>query len=71
MAIKLARLEEQNKTQTRDISEIHKAIIGNGKPGLRTEMDEVKGSLKTLKYVGLMVTTAISLGISAIALWLA
>lgn len=33
------------------ISEMHKALVGNGKPGIVEEIAQAKGSIATFKYV--------------------
>lgn len=43
---RLARLETSDTYQTKKINEIHKALIGNGQPGLLAEWNQWKGGVK-------------------------
>jgi hypothetical protein len=34
-----------------EVKEVKKAIYGNGRPGLRQEMDQIRGGLKLLSFL--------------------
>lgn len=47
----IALINERQLTMEKKIGEIHHAIVGNGKPGLRTEVDMAKGAIKFLQII--------------------
>jgi len=56
---------EREKINDELIKDHQKAIKGNGKPGLQTEMQLVKDNLKRVNAVGAIVTGAIILDLIA------
>ncbi len=48
---RLARIEEQNNTQFRRISELEKAINGNGKKGLLDRVSDLEQEIVSLKGI--------------------
>ena len=53
----IALIQQLQSHQASKIDDIHRVIMGNGKPGLKTEMDQIKGALKL---------TQISFGVVAV-----
>jgi len=48
---RIAKLESDNKNQTTKINEIHKALIGNGQPGLLAEWNQWKDGMKLFSII--------------------
>lgn len=55
---RLVRLETSDIHQTKKINEIHKALIGNGQPGLIAEWNQWKG---TVRFFGITIGIFVSL----------
>jgi len=64
---RVASLETDNKNQTKKINEIHKALIGNGQPGLLAEWNQWKGSMKFFKASITISMAIISIAIALLA----
>jgi hypothetical protein len=48
-------IKQNNAYMCEKIEEIHKILVGNGKPGLVTEFNEIRGALKfTQVFFGLL-----------------
>ena len=48
--------------------QVHSAVFGNGKPGLKTEMDSLKSAFATVKMMVLVGVGAITLAATVIGL---
>ena len=55
---RLAKLEVSDIYTTKKINEIHKALMGNGQPGIIAEWNQWKGSVK---FFGIVMGSFISL----------
>jgi hypothetical protein len=54
-------LIKQEMTYIREkMDNIHDKLLGNGKPGLFDEINQVKGSIKTVAFIGGVVTFVIT-----------
>lgn len=58
---RMVRIESQNENQCQKIDEIHKLLVGNGKPGLVNEFNTWKGIVKGIGMVFGLAITALSL----------
>lgn len=58
LEVKMAVLDTRSKNQEKKVNEIHKALMGNGQPGLLAEWNQWKG---TVKFLGTIVGISISL----------
>lgn len=47
----IALIQQELANQRIMLSEIHHAIVGNGKPGLKDEMTSLKGGLSAFKWI--------------------
>jgi len=47
----IAAIKEQNKNQNDLIKDIHKVLVGNGKPGLVNEFNQWKGASRALQWI--------------------
>ncbi|TRZ48105.1 MAG: hypothetical protein D4S01_10995 [Dehalococcoidia bacterium] len=47
----IALIQQGQVNQRKILREIHVAIVGNGKPGLKDEVTEIKGGLKAFKWI--------------------
>ncbi len=64
---RVASLETDNKNQTKKINEMHKALLGNGQPGILAEWNQWKGSMKFFKATIAVSLTIISIAIALLA----
>ena len=59
----IALLSQSQDNVEKKINDIHKSIVGNGRPGLKADMDMAKGAIKFLQImlsVVIVVFTIIS-----------
>ena len=63
--IEIALIQQLQTHQSVKIDEIHKAIMGNGKIGMKAEMDQIKGALRLTQFA----LVAIGLAITALSLY--
>lgn len=57
MCERLTKLETENNHQSEKIDEIHKILVGNGKPGLLAEWNQWKGAARLFNIlVGFSIT---------------
>jgi hypothetical protein len=61
------KLKIENKNQSKEIHDIHKALIGNGQPGLLAEWNQWKGSMKSFKIIIGFSLTFMSVAIGLLA----
>ncbi|MCP4585310.1 hypothetical protein [Pseudoalteromonas sp.] len=65
--VDLALMIEEVKKLSTKMNEIHETIIGNGRPGLKTDMEVTKSSVKRLWYfLGTMFTGVLGMAVWAI-----
>lgn len=57
----LALLKQIQEHQNLKIDDIHRAIVGNGKPGLRDEMSQLQGALKFSQIIFGIIISIITL----------
>ena len=55
---RLARLETSDVHQMKKIDEIHKALVGNGQPGIIAEWNQWKGAVR---FFGIVIGGCISI----------
>lgn len=55
---RVARLETKDKSQGDKINEMHKALMGNGQPGIIAEWNQWKGGVRLF---GIIIGTVLSL----------
>lgn len=54
----LAELITTNKYQSEKIDEIHHVLVGNGKPGLINEFNQLKGAVKIMAFIVTIIAAA-------------
>lgn len=64
---RLARLETSDTHQTKKINEIHRALIGNGQPGLIAEWNQWKGTVRFFGVIGGIFISLLSVGVGVLA----
>ena len=69
LEVKQGEMQVENKHQTEKIDEIHKILVGNGKPGLVTEWNQQKGFNKAVKILIGVGFSVMTLAISILALF--
>lgn len=52
---RLGKIEANNKNQDKKLNEIHKILVGNGRPGLLDEWNQFKGGAKLF---GILISLA-------------
>ena len=50
-ATEIQLIKQLQIQQSQQISEMHKAIMGNGRKGIRAELDELRGALKMTQVI--------------------
>lgn len=64
---RLAKLEVSDTHQAKKINEIHKALIGNGQPGIIAEMNQFKGGSKLFGAIISVFIGILSLAVGILA----
>ena len=64
---RLASLETSDVYQTKKINEIHKALIGNGQPGIIAEWNQWKGGVKFFGSIIASLITILSMCVGVLA----
>ena len=59
--VEIALIQQLQRHQSQKIDEIHHAIMGNGKPGMRSEMDQLKGALKLTQIIFTVAALIVSI----------
>lgn len=54
-------IKQQNIYMREKVDEIHKILVGNGKPGIVTEMNEIRGGLKFTQIIFGVIMAILSL----------
>ena len=58
---RVATLENQDANTAKQISEIHKVLVGNGKPGIVNEFNKWKGFSKGFAYAFSFILLVLSI----------
>jgi len=64
---RVIKLEVCSKNQSDKFDEIHKALMGNGQPGLLADMNQWKGGVKLFGWVSGIAITMLGICVAAIA----
>lgn len=63
----VATLKADNVNQTKKINEMHKALMGNGQPGLIAEWNQWKGGVKFVGIILGSIVSILSVAVSVLA----
>jgi len=64
---RVTRLEIKDKNQAEKITEIHKALVGNGQPGLLAEWNQWKGGVKLFGVIISVVLSIVTVFVGVLA----
>lgn len=59
----IALIQTDMKYMREKLDSIHTKLMGNGKPGLFSEIDQIKGSVKAITIIGGFITFCITVAI--------
>ena len=65
---RVAKLESRDVSQSDKINEIHKALMGNGQPGLLAEWNQWKGGVKFFGIAFGIALSILSIAVGVLAL---
>jgi len=64
---RLAKLEVSGSHRSKKIDEIHKALIGNGQPGIIAEWNQWKGGVRFFGYIVGICIAILGISVSVLA----
>lgn len=63
----IAVMQEQHRTMAKQIGEIHKTLVGNGRPGIVEEVNRLKNLQRGMFIAGGIIISVLTLVVSAVA----
>jgi hypothetical protein len=67
LTVDVAVIKEQNKHHNQLLNEVHKALCGNGKPGLIDDVNKMKGGILAFRWIVGVILTILTIVLAAIA----